>query len=422
MEPVPTWARDYRYLTAEVRPISFCYRDRPEDFFVEELPQYAAAGEGTHLYVTIEKRNLATMDAVRLLARALGREEREFGFAGRKDTKAVARQRISIEHEEEGRVRELDLPGVEILDVDRHTNKLRVGHLAGNRFRLVLRSLPAAELPRVEAVLSRLESEGLPNYYGKQRFGRHGTTWMLGRLLVRGEHEAYVKALLSEEHADHSPARAEFEDVFLHGTRSARKRLGDFAPRLSSDLAPLARQIARRPTNMSSAARAVPLRTRLFHVSALQARVFNHVLSARMAAGTVALPQVGDVVTRHGPGGTRRVEEADHDEALRAAAAFELSPTGPIPGHKILATAGQPAAVEQAALQAESLALTDFASVDRGLDLRGSRRPLRVPLKELTLERDGDLTLLGFELPSGSYATSVLEELRKTYYTPNPPE
>jgi tRNA pseudouridine13 synthase len=44
-----------------------------------------------------------------------------------------------------------------------------MGHLRGNRFRLLIRG--AHDLEAARAVLSQLERDGVPNYYGDQRFG-----------------------------------------------------------------------------------------------------------------------------------------------------------------------------------------------------------------------------------------------------------
>jgi tRNA pseudouridine13 synthase len=65
-----------------------------------------------------------------------------------------------------------DLENTELLDIQRHRRKLRRGALRGNRFRIVLRDVSA---PReaLELRLESLRSEGVPNYFGEQRFG-HG--------------------------------------------------------------------------------------------------------------------------------------------------------------------------------------------------------------------------------------------------------
>ncbi|HUR29477.1 MAG TPA: tRNA pseudouridine(13) synthase TruD, partial [Planctomycetota bacterium] len=179
-------------LTQDVAPIPGRIKERPEDFEVEELPLYPASGEGTHLFVTIEKRGLTTQDAVRDVARQLGLAPREIGYAGQKDAQAVTRQRLSVEHVDEARVRALRHGRLRVLGVERHGNKLKLGHLAGNRFKIKIRGLPTERVGDARAVLERLARAGVPNYFGPQRFGLRGDSWSVGRALL---HEDFEEAL-----------------------------------------------------------------------------------------------------------------------------------------------------------------------------------------------------------------------------------
>src|SRR5690242_15079779 len=110
----------------------------PETFVVEEIPAYEPSGEGEHTYVWIEKRGLTTMDAVKRLARALDTDARDIGYAGLKDRNAVTRQWISVPRVEPERVLAIAEPDLRVLAAKRHGNKLRTGHLRGNRFEVVV--------------------------------------------------------------------------------------------------------------------------------------------------------------------------------------------------------------------------------------------------------------------------------------------
>lgn len=412
----PPWAPGYRHLTAGVPSVSFRTRERPEDFFVEELPHAPAAGEGTHLLLTVEKRALSTTAAVRRLAAALGRRDAEFGYAGRKDARAVARQRISIEHADPARLRALDVPGLTLLGIERTTRKLRLGDLAGNRFRIVLRGLGEGERGRVEEVLDVLRRRGLPNWVGAQRFGRAGQAWELGRALVAGDPEAYVAALVSAAHAEPSAARSELERVLAEGSWSERRGLASLARDLEPDLARLARQAARRPKDAASMVRAIPRATRRFHVSALQSRVFNRVLARRLAEGAWDAAEAGDVVRHHATGSSEVVGPGGPSgRILRSVGDLAASPTGPLPGRRRLAHLGRPARWERAAVEEEGLDLDALLALGDGLAPGGDRRPLRIPLGDVSLSfREASCTL-GFVLPPGSFATAVLEELAKDH-------
>jgi tRNA pseudouridine13 synthase len=146
----------------------------PEDFQVDEVPLYAASGKGEHQYVQVQKRLLTTQDLVRRLARACGVQERDVGYAGLKDKHAVTTQWLSLATKTPISTT-LDLgPGVQILSVTRHDNKLRTGHLLGNRFAITLLGVAEDALTRAATITAKLRAEGLPNYFGAQRFGHGG--------------------------------------------------------------------------------------------------------------------------------------------------------------------------------------------------------------------------------------------------------
>ena len=166
-------------------------RRAPEDFVVEELPAYPPSGHGEHLFVTFRKRGLTTPDALRALARALDADLRGAGAAGMKDRHAVTTQTASfpfpMARDAEAAVAQLALPGVEILGVARHDNKLKPGHLLGNRFTVALRDVPAGEAAGLVERLATIGRIGVPNAFGSQRFGRDGDNparalaWLAGR-------------------------------------------------------------------------------------------------------------------------------------------------------------------------------------------------------------------------------------------------
>ena len=148
--------------------------DAPEDFEVEEVALYEPAGEGGHTFVLVEKRLRTTEEVARLLARAAGARPGDVGYAGRKDRFAVARQWLSVPALAPEAALALEAPGVRVLDARRHPHKLRTGQLAGNRFRLRLRSLPDASLAALPARAAALEARGFANRFGAQRFGADG--------------------------------------------------------------------------------------------------------------------------------------------------------------------------------------------------------------------------------------------------------
>jgi tRNA pseudouridine13 synthase len=217
-------------LTADIAPIEGTLKSTPEDFVVEEVPAYPPSGVGEHLFLWIEKRELNTQDAVARLAQALGARPDGAGYAGLKDKRAVTRQWVSFHHVATPRAEELSLDGVRVLEVSRHVNKLRTGHLRGNRFTVRLTEVPPAHDALAAAGLARLVELGLPNYYGSQRFGIEGRnltsawSWIvehgrppnkpfLRKLFVSTLQSALFNAWLAERIEAGSYARALLGDI-----------------------------------------------------------------------------------------------------------------------------------------------------------------------------------------------------------------
>jgi tRNA pseudouridine13 synthase len=321
-------------------------RESPEDFAVDEIPLYAPRGEGAHTFVRIEKRDATTEQVAAALARAAGVASREVGYAGRKDRRAIARQWFSVPGLDPARALALELPGARPLEAVRHPHKLRTGQLRGNAFAIAVRGVDAATARRSRECLAVVERVGLPNRFGRQRFGREGDNAERARALLAG------------------------------GLGAAGSGVRD-------------RRAAR------------------FLLSALQAAVFNEVLARR----PLALDEVeaGDVAQVVASGGLFVVEDAAR-EGPRAAS-FEISATGPIFGLgrvREREPRGRPAAREREVLDAMGIAARAPLP---GLRLPGARRPLRVPVGAAVAEHTGDVLRLRFELPPGSYATVLLEEL-----------
>lgn len=159
-------------------------RRQPEDFRVEEIALYEPSGHGEHLYVNVEKRGLSTPALVERICEAFSLHRSQVGHAGLKDARSVSRQWLSLHTPDEPRWDELEAGGLRILAVSRHGNKLRPGHLRGNRFEIKVRgACPPENFARLAAEIA---GGGFPNYFGPQRVGEHGSTAREGRRLVRG--------------------------------------------------------------------------------------------------------------------------------------------------------------------------------------------------------------------------------------------
>lgn len=161
-----------------------------DDFRVTEIPAYEASGSGEHLFLLIRKQDVSAAELLKVVSHQLRISQRDIGVAGQKDRRAVTTQYVSVPLRCEGRITAFHDDRIQVLEVTRHENKLRTGHLLGNRFEIVLRPTSDAfnedHLAAVQTSLITCESNGFPNYYGIQRFGKDGHSLFKGLQLVRG--------------------------------------------------------------------------------------------------------------------------------------------------------------------------------------------------------------------------------------------
>ncbi len=339
-------------LTADLPGCGGVIKTTPEDFEVEEIPAYEPSGTGDFLYLWVEKRDMGAEFFVRHLAKRLAIAPGEVGTAGLKDRRAVTRQWVSVPATCADLVAALDGDGVRVLSVNRHGNKLKTGHLRGNRFRILIREVPTDAAEPVELILNRIRAEGLPNFYGPQRFGHDGETVLLGLSLLRNEPPPVI----------------------------AGRRINARSPFL--------RKLA---------------------LSAAQSALFNHYLARRMAEGLLRKVLLGDVMAKWPFGGMFVVEDVPREQSrldLR-----ETVSAGPIFGRKTF-----PAADEAAVREEETLieaGLTHSAFHAFGKLMQGTRRHNFIYPDGLTAVPEAEGIRLTFTLPAGSYATVLLAEVMK---------
>jgi tRNA pseudouridine13 synthase len=150
-------------------------RMEPEDFVVEEQLGFEPAGAGQHVLLKVRKRDANTHWIAGELARACGYPARDVGYAGLKDRRAVATQWFTVP---QSRLAPADWIGIasseyQVLEAHRHSRKLPRGALAGNRFIIRVRGT-AIDDAALASRLAAIETRGVPNYFGPQRFGRGG--------------------------------------------------------------------------------------------------------------------------------------------------------------------------------------------------------------------------------------------------------
>jgi len=346
------------YLTEALPGTGGVLRSSPEDFKVQEIPAYEPCGEGDHVFAWVEKRGVTTFDAVGRLARAVNVNPRDVGSAGLKDKNAVTGQYLSFPPPvSPEQLLAVDDPDISVVRVTRHGNKLRTGHLRGNRFTLRIRETDITEARAAEravAIIARLKQPpGSPNWFGPQRFGNDGQNPAIGRAVLGA--------------------------------------------------GPMPEGVRRPPRGK---------KRRLF-ISAFQSLLFNDYLCRRVATGWYRTVLAGDLLAKTDSGGVFCCDDPDTDNARLAAG--ELVPTGPIFGHRMRTPApdSQPDQLEHEVLADHGVSLETFKPA--GKLAQGARRHLAIPLGPTDVTAIGPRAIeVSFDLPAGAYATVVMREILRT--------
>lgn len=186
-------------------PLLGLLRATPEDFIVDEILGFEPSGDGEHVLLNVRKRGINTDWLAGQLAQFAGVKRQAVSYAGLKDRHAVTSQTFSIQLPGKDEPNWGDFPeaGVDILSSRRHLRKLRRGALKGNAFRITLREVNGDQA-RAEACLEAIAAQGVPNYFGEQRFGREGrnteraAAFFQGRKVSRKQQGMLISAARSQ--------------------------------------------------------------------------------------------------------------------------------------------------------------------------------------------------------------------------------
>ncbi|MDO9309743.1 MAG: tRNA pseudouridine(13) synthase TruD [Deltaproteobacteria bacterium] len=397
----------YPYLTADITGCGGTIKDTPDDFLVEEIPAYLPCGSGEHCYLTIEKRGITTLEAVRRIAQKLNLPERDVGYAGMKDAVGVTRQTISVQRVSPERASAMELDGVRVVSASMHTNKLKLGHLKGNRFRIAVRGVSADAACTVPQVLALLQRRGVPNYFGFQRYGAQGNSHLIGAALLRRDWQAAADRLIGEPDSLRDEQWRNAVVAYQQGDLELALQL---FPRHCRSERDVLQRLVSRPGAFEKAFAAIHPRLKKLYLSAYQSFLFDQVVAKRIEHIDELMD--GDLACKHVNGACFLVENAAAE--LERVRSFEISASGPLFGCRIKQPENEPLRMELSILENELIRSEDF-DLPGGLRMEGARRPLRVPLGEPTWQLEGDCLRLEFSLPKGSYATSVLREITKNF-------
>lgn len=173
--PLPAFGFDNAPFAYGVPASTGDFKTAPEDFIVEEVLGFEPAGEGEHLFLHLQTDDQNTRYTLKLLSQQFKVPQKLISYSGLKDRRGLTRQWFSVHLP--GKNVQIDAEalqnlGITLLAHSRHNKKLRIGTHKSNRFHIRLRNVTGSE--GLHARIEALQQQGVPNYFGPQRFGHHG--------------------------------------------------------------------------------------------------------------------------------------------------------------------------------------------------------------------------------------------------------
>ena len=340
----------------------FIFNPTSRDFIVDEIPLYEFTGEGEHLIVHVRKKDMTTWEMITAIAKYCKIKQRDIGYAGLKDKHAMTMQYISLLAKgNEEKLKTFNHDKIKILSTTRHNNKIRTGHLKGNHFKVRLKKVLGVQKDKLDSVLKWVKKNGVPNYFGNQRFGNYGDNWKEGKAILEG-------TLKMRDRKTRTFLLNAYQSYLFNNWLSKRIELSMLLEAFSE-------------TDSE--------------------RVFD--LPEGSLSGTKSQPHFfkileGDLMM-HYPFGRVFELESMEDEAKRFSE-FDIAPSGLLAGTRV----------------SRSTKVSEFIekNYDEEISENGARRYAWIKVTDIkkTYVEERAHYELEFSLPKGSYATNVLDVLR----------
>lgn len=339
----------------------FVFNSSARDFTVEEIPLYEFTGEGEHLVLHIRKKDMTTWEMLDAISNHVGIRRRDMGYAGLKDKHAMTLQYVSIMAIHEEKLKAFTHEKIKILSTVRHNNKIRVGHLKGNRFNIRLKKVLGVQKDKLDSVLKWIKKNGIPNYFGNQRFGNDGDNWVDGKKLCEG-------TLKIRDRKTREFLMGSYQSYLFNNWLSRRMELNLLLEKFSEKET---EQVMKLPEGSLKGTKE-------------QANFFKLV--------------EGDTMMHYPYGRVFNVENLE--EEARRFETKDIAPAGLLPGKKTKPSVSTAGLIE-----------SEFTDE---LNLNGTRRYAWIQVTEITKNYVEDKAHyeLSFVLPKGCYATNVLDILR----------
>ncbi|HJM19733.1 MAG TPA: tRNA pseudouridine(13) synthase TruD [Candidatus Thalassarchaeaceae archaeon] len=431
---------------------------RVEDFIViEEGSTPALDQKGRFTVARITLNNWETNRFTNRLAKELKISRKRIWFSGTKDKRAVTTQLFVIDAPT-NKVSNVNIKDVELEVLGRTHQKLSMGSHSSNRFSITVRGCAnkngdplseeeaVSEVEKIHAALvSRLGEGKFPNWVGPQRFGStRPVTPVVGRHVVNGEWQEAVNSYIGMEGQNEMDDVAEFR---RHWRENSDLDVAlDIIPKQLGYERDLLYSIKKKPDDWVAAFRKLPNNLQLMTIHSLQSLAFNHILAERISSGmSISSPEIGDVVGPIDNNGKidasklAIVQESTITRISRNCHLGRLAVTGSLVGSESLSATDDVGALEKRVLKKLDLESVSWQieEIPR-LTTKGTKRPLTGSYSEFSFSiksildisnvsqrwengpkdvdrwhPDGACINFKFNLPPGTYATTLLREFTR---------
>ncbi len=406
-----------RYASTE--PVDGSTKASASDFIVEEITSTGSVIEidrqyspeelgfkssgGKFTVFVMQKKDWNTVQALKVIARHSGRGIKSAAFAGTKDRTSISTQLCSMFGATPERLLSAHIKDIKINGAWSSDSAVKMGDLLGNRFtvRIIVNKSIDEAMRSFDAVSTELNGR-FPNYFGGQRFGNRGNNVDIGVYMLKGDFESAAMSFLADSKNETMKEAVEARDRL-----AAEKDFGaalSYFPQYLKYERLLLDYLAKYPGNYANAMRRLPRQLFLMFVHSVESYIFNAELSHRIANGETE-PAHDDIVCTGGALGFPDLSTAtQYDNVEGRNKAFIV---GNIVGYETTGLTG----FEKDMLEKLGLGLEDFKM--KGipeLNSKGGKRVFFAPYAGFEYGISGNDIVSKFSLPSGSYATSLLNE------------
>lgn len=338
--------------------------------------------EGNFVHFVLQKENLTTLECMKYVGKQLKIGRKRFSYAGTKDKKALTTQLVSCYGIKKEDVERLNIRGIKINGCWNWNEKIRLGDLLGNRFRIRLNA------ENIERQLNDVKRT-FPNYFGPQRFGTTGITHKVGELMVRDRMKDACMLYLTHTEEETNEKAREARKI-LKETENLKEALNTFPKYLMHERT-IINWLSKYPNDYTNAMRKLPRGLLLLFVHSFQSYIFNTLLRERITEGELRIEEGEYCCGNNGYGFPNVMKKQNNGWVVSK-----------IIGYDSKVNERERMILDELGIKKEDFKIKSMPEISS----KGSYRTLFAPVKDLSWLNGW----ISFSLPAGSYATVFLRE------------